>query len=250
MTERERARIIATAHRYARIMGGTFIKHEDNPMTDTPEVPQDIAAMIHGSMGRDFERQETLGTDAPEAVAAAAKWLRECSTWMLTNDLDMQCPMETDPISLAEDLEATRPADDLVRQDGTRVECPICKGEMAKPQPYGTFCPANCIEGTVLPTSANVLHSLNTFHQLEIAGAERRLSECREVVRQLVEAVTKAQATFAEYAVLHSRKLDGAVNEAEHAAIVAKVGRNSDMAGMCASALTAARAAGYGGDHG
>jgi hypothetical protein len=34
----------------------------------------------------------------------AAAWLRECSDWLLSNDLDMQCPMEADPLDLADEL--------------------------------------------------------------------------------------------------------------------------------------------------
>ena len=38
------------------------------------------------------------------AGKAAETWLRECSTWLLTNDLDMQCPLEADPLDIADDL--------------------------------------------------------------------------------------------------------------------------------------------------
>jgi hypothetical protein len=41
-----------------------------------------------------------------DALDAAATWLRECSGWLLSNDLDMTCPMETDPLDLADDLDA------------------------------------------------------------------------------------------------------------------------------------------------
>lgn len=57
--------------------------------------------------------------DLAERIERAAKWLRECSTWMLTNDLDMRCPMETDPLSLAEDLEAASPGLHGLRCDET-----------------------------------------------------------------------------------------------------------------------------------
>lgn len=32
-------------------------------------------------------------------------WLVECHDWMLSNDLDMQCPMETDPLDLVERID-------------------------------------------------------------------------------------------------------------------------------------------------
>lgn len=35
-------------------------------------------------------------------------WLRECHRWMMTNDLDMQCPMDEDPEDLADELLALR----------------------------------------------------------------------------------------------------------------------------------------------
>ena len=39
-------------------------------------------------------------------VARTAAWLRECHDWMLANDLDGGCPMDENPLDLAEDLEA------------------------------------------------------------------------------------------------------------------------------------------------
>lgn len=41
-----------------------------------------------------------------EKVARAAAWLRECHDWLLSNDLDMCCPMVENPLDLAEELEA------------------------------------------------------------------------------------------------------------------------------------------------
>ncbi len=56
-------------------------------------------------------------------------------------------------------------------------------------------------------------------------------------VRKMVDALATTQATFADYAELHSRKLDGALNPSDHRAITAKVKRNQDMADMCDEAL-------------
>jgi hypothetical protein len=41
-------------------------------------------------------------------VARAERWLRECSTWLLTNDLDMQAPdtLDEDPLDIADALAA------------------------------------------------------------------------------------------------------------------------------------------------
>ncbi|TZG25632.1 hypothetical protein [Sphingomonas montanisoli] len=44
-------------------------------------------------------------TPASVAVVQASAWLRECSKWLLSNDLDMQCPMEADPLDLADLLD-------------------------------------------------------------------------------------------------------------------------------------------------
>ena len=41
-----------------------------------------------------------------EQLSAAATWLRQCHDWMMTNDLDMQCPMETSPEDIAISLES------------------------------------------------------------------------------------------------------------------------------------------------
>ena len=44
--------------------------------------------------------------DSVELVERVAAWLRQCSSWLLENDLDMTCPMEADPLDLADGLEA------------------------------------------------------------------------------------------------------------------------------------------------
>ena len=41
-----------------------------------------------------------------DQLSAAATWLRQCHDWMMTHDLDMQCPMETSPEDIAISLEA------------------------------------------------------------------------------------------------------------------------------------------------
>lgn len=51
----------------------------------------------------------TAPADAPRIpvdglLPQVEAWLRQCSTWMLTNDLDMGCPMEADPLDLADAL--------------------------------------------------------------------------------------------------------------------------------------------------
>lgn len=33
------------------------------------------------------------------------KWLVECHDWLLSNDLDMQCPMQTDPLDFVERID-------------------------------------------------------------------------------------------------------------------------------------------------
>lgn len=42
----------------------------------------------------------------PDILSRTEAWLRECSSWLLGSDLDMQCPMEADPLDLADDLAA------------------------------------------------------------------------------------------------------------------------------------------------
>lgn len=44
--------------------------------------------------------------DRQDAIRRTVTWLRQCSDWLLETDLDMECPMEIDPLSLAEELEA------------------------------------------------------------------------------------------------------------------------------------------------
>jgi hypothetical protein len=47
-----------------------------------------------------------------DLIGRTSEWLRACSTWLLTNDLDMKLPggvLDTDPLDLADALEALRP---------------------------------------------------------------------------------------------------------------------------------------------
>lgn len=54
-----------------------------------------------------LQRRHELDTpDEYDAIQQAAAWLRECSSWLLTNDFDMACPMEADPLDLADNLGA------------------------------------------------------------------------------------------------------------------------------------------------
>jgi len=41
-------------------------------------------------------------------LAEIEQWLRDCHSWLMSTDLDMQCPMDTDPLDLADDLAALR----------------------------------------------------------------------------------------------------------------------------------------------
>ncbi len=41
-----------------------------------------------------------------DAVGRAILWLKECSDWLLSSDLDMQCPMEDDPLDIVDALSA------------------------------------------------------------------------------------------------------------------------------------------------
>jgi hypothetical protein len=49
---------------------------------------------------------EPAAERAGEVVKLAEAWLRECSDWLLSTDLDMQCPMQTDPLDIADELAA------------------------------------------------------------------------------------------------------------------------------------------------
>lgn len=86
-------------------------------------------------------------------------------------------------------------------------------------------------------------------YQRDFAEALRQITATRpdaDIVRQLVETLTKAQVAFAEYAENHRRKLGGALNPSDHRMVIAKVERNRDLSDMCIETLTTARAAGYG----
>lgn len=54
-------------------------------------------------------------------VERTINWLRQCSDWLLTNDLDMQCPMDEDPIDLANALSALPPRDEELREENRRL---------------------------------------------------------------------------------------------------------------------------------
>lgn len=56
------------------------------------------------------------------ALSAAAKWLRECSNWLLSTNLDMKCPMMADPLDLADDLDALATGNIVqIDRDGMRA---------------------------------------------------------------------------------------------------------------------------------
>lgn len=73
----------------------------------------------HNSIIQMFARHRIAYTPTPspeiaeqpmgEVTQEAAAWLRECSAWMLAKDLDMGCPMESDPLDIADRLDALTP---------------------------------------------------------------------------------------------------------------------------------------------
>lgn len=46
-----------------------------------------------------------VADDVSAAMVEASTWLRQCSDWLLSNDLDMKCPMEKDPLDIADALD-------------------------------------------------------------------------------------------------------------------------------------------------
>lgn len=46
------------------------------------------------------------GEDVERVMRDASAWFRECSSWLLMHDLDMQCPMQADPLDIADALDA------------------------------------------------------------------------------------------------------------------------------------------------
>jgi hypothetical protein len=69
---------------------------------------------------------------ALEALRGSEKWLRECSDWLLANDLDMTCPMQIDPLDLADQSSAAITAIEAATQPSEgeveRVARAICHG--------------------------------------------------------------------------------------------------------------------------
>ncbi len=55
-------------------------------------------------VGEDVPVTDKLDVEA--LVGRLEVWLRQCSSWMLAEDLDLTCPMKTDPLDLADDLPA------------------------------------------------------------------------------------------------------------------------------------------------
>jgi len=71
-----------------------------------------------------------------DAIEVAAKWLRECHDWMLAKDLDGECPMQADPLDIAEALEALTPRADRTEREAIEqavMVCPQCEGEGGYP---------------------------------------------------------------------------------------------------------------------
>jgi hypothetical protein len=76
----------------------TALRIEDAP----PVVLEDDEGIYAAMLTDPSSEQEVLVGEARKASA----WLRECSTWLLETDLDMTCPMQTDPLDIADDLDA------------------------------------------------------------------------------------------------------------------------------------------------
>lgn len=66
-----------------------------------PLIDQTVAALTTPNLPRGQE-----GVGEADALVRAEKWLRACSDWLLTTDLDMGCPMDEDPLDIADDLAA------------------------------------------------------------------------------------------------------------------------------------------------
>jgi hypothetical protein len=109
--------------------------HKDRPMT-TPspegerivEQAQAIVGRAMLDLGRKMVDEEValnavlaaLSSEREALVGEARKasaWLRECSGWLLETDLDMTCPMQTDPLDIADDLDAA-----LAKVEASNVE--------------------------------------------------------------------------------------------------------------------------------
>jgi hypothetical protein len=77
------------------------------------------------------------------ATEQAEEWIRDCSTWLLENDLDMQIPdgvLDTDPLDIADQLAALRatPQEEEGRcpscGEYDRLKGGLCVSECATPQ--------------------------------------------------------------------------------------------------------------------
>ena len=79
------------------------------------DLARSVMAREDALLAENARLREALAVYACE-IERVEKWLRECSAWMLATDLDMQCPMEGDPLDLADSLAAARaPAKGLCR---------------------------------------------------------------------------------------------------------------------------------------
>lgn len=98
----------------------------------SPSPGGEEGAVARGEVSNQFATDAAAmpGLPSREAVAQASAWLRECSTWLLTNDLDMQCPMEADPLDIADALDGITSQDDrFADADKPIASTPSHRGE-------------------------------------------------------------------------------------------------------------------------
>jgi hypothetical protein len=95
------------------------------------------SAIMDGRLAALSTPHTEIGDDArARAVSAASAWLRECSTWLLSNDLDMRCPMDTDPLDIADALDAFAATPDAasVTPDAGEVRIAMIRAITALPK--------------------------------------------------------------------------------------------------------------------
>lgn len=140
-------------------MGKTVVEMKACPRKPTAEMlraaqqcaePGDFNAYTAAQWQAMFDAAPAVPHDmAVDTIKRAEQWLRICSGWMMSNDLDMGCPMLEDPLDLADDLAAlshqqpetcscfgdTRLQASTYQGDNGKRHCDLCGKPVAHQQP-------------------------------------------------------------------------------------------------------------------
>lgn len=100
--ERWKQKLLAVAAQRDRLA-----EHREMLIEERDQLQRDNAALREGLARRDDQREHMLNSIVEDGrlFLDLKAWLLQCHDWLLSSDLDMQCPMQTDPLDLVDRIE-------------------------------------------------------------------------------------------------------------------------------------------------